>query len=73
MTDERALIAEIHKLPPNLQPEAVDAALELIKKLAKRQTEQSKKPPRRKAGSHPGMFVIKPDFDDPVPGFEDYM
>ncbi len=72
MTDEQALIAEIHNLPKSKQTEAIDAALRLIKNLAKQHSEESM-PRYRKAGSHPGMFTIGPDFDDPIEGFEEYM
>ncbi|GEM_PF-1212261 len=74
MTDEQALIAEIHNLPQSKQAEAVDAAIRLIKKLAKQNGKEPMKKSRRpKAGSMPGLFKIMPDFDDPIPGFEEYM
>lgn len=71
MTNEQALIAEIHNLPKSKQAEAVDAALRLIKNLAKQASEEPKLR-YRKAGSHPGMFTVAPDFDDPIDGFEEY-
>ena len=74
MTNEQALIAEIHNLPQNKQSEAVDAALRLIKNLAKQASEEMpKKRPLRKAGSRPGAYVMAPDFDDPLDDFEEYM
>lgn len=74
MTNEQALIAEIHKLPQSKQAEAVDAALRLIKNLAKQHSEKPVKKLRRpRAGSMPDLFKIGPDFDDPIPGFEEYM
>jgi hypothetical protein len=75
MTNEQALIAEIHNLPQNKRDEAVDAALRLIKSLAKQAVEkpEMKKLPRRKAGSRPGAYIIGSDFDDPIEGFEEYM
>ncbi|MFN0277010.1 MAG: DUF2281 domain-containing protein [Pyrinomonadaceae bacterium] len=74
MTNEQALIAEIHNLPQSKQAEAVDAALRLIKNLAKQTAEESaKKHPRRKAGSRPGAYIMSPDFDDPLEEFEEYM
>lgn len=72
MTDEQVLISEIHKLPVNKQAEAVDAALRLIKNLAKQAADEPKRNHRR-AGSHPGKFTIGPNFDDPIEGFEEYM
>ena len=70
MTNEQALITMIHKLPEDLKAEAV----KLIEDLAKRKTEEiPKKHPRRRAGSLPGVFVIKPGFDDLLEDFEAYM
>ena len=74
MTDEQALIAEIHNLPKSKQAEAVDAALRLIKNLAKQHSEEPvKKRRRRIAGSMAGKIVIMPNFDDPLEEFEEYM
>jgi len=74
MTDEQTLIAEIHNLPKSKQTEAIDAALRLIKNLAKQHSEEPVKKLRRpKAGSMKGLFKVMPDFDDPIPGFEEYM
>ena len=72
MTNEQSLIAEIHNLPRNLQAEAIDSDLRMIKKLAKQSNEEPKRR-YRKAGSHPGMFTIGPNFDEPVEGFEEYV
>jgi len=73
MTDEQALIAEIHNLPKNKQTEAIDAALRLIKNLAKQNSEDLTKRRRPKAGSLAGKIVMLPDFDDPLEEFEEYM
>ena len=74
MTDEQALIAEIHNLPQSKQAEAVDAALRLIKNLAKQNSEEPvKKRHRPKAGSMAGKIVMMPNFDDPLEEFEEYM
>ena len=74
MTDEQALIAEIHNLPESKQTEAIDAALRLIKSLAKQTSDDAaKKRPPRKAGSMAGKIVIMPNFDDPLEEFEEYM
>ena len=74
MTNEQTLIAEINNLPEHLKSEAVDAALRLIKALARQKADASTaKHPRRRAGSRPGMFVMASNFDDPIQGFEDYM
>ncbi len=56
----------------NKRAEAVDAALRLVKNLAKQTVDEPKRR-HRKAGSHPGMFNIGPNFDDPIEGFEEYM
>lgn len=74
MIDEQTLIAEIHSLPKAKQAEAIDAALRLIKALAKQMTDDAMNDrPRRKAGSHPGAFVMAPDFDEPLEDFAEYM
>ena len=74
MTNEQSLIAEIHSLPKSKQAEAVDAALRLIKNLAKQANEKplNERSPR-KAGSRPGAYIMSPDFDDPLEDFEEYM
>lgn len=71
MTDEKALMSQIHTLPESLKAE-VARFVESLKK--QKNEEDSQKPRRRpKAGSMPGLFKISPDFDDPIPGFEEYM
>lgn len=73
MTDEQALISEIHKLPVNKQAEAFDAVLRLIKSFAKQTSEDAaKKRPPRKAGSRPGAYIMSPDFDEPLEDFKEY-
>ena len=71
MTDEKALMARIHTLPEELRAEVE----KFIDSLAKRMVEngQVTKHRRSKAGSHPGIFKMSPDFDDPIEGFEEYM
>jgi hypothetical protein len=73
MTNEKALIAEIHNLPQSKQAEAVDAALRLIKSLAKQSADDLGKQKDRKAGSGEGKYHIAPDFDEPLEDFEEYM
>lgn len=72
MTNEKALIAEIHNLPKGKQAEAVDAALRLIKSLAKQANDGSEMQKDRKAGSSEGKYHIAPDFDEPLEDFEEY-
>ncbi len=70
MTDEQALISQIHKLPENQKAKVA----RYVEKLRERViVEPVKKHPRRKAGSYPGMFVMSPDFDEPLEEFEEYM
>ena len=73
MTNEQALLAEIHNLPMSKREEAVDAALRLIKSLAKQSDEKSRELPNRKAGSAEGKYHILPGFDDPLDDFEEFM
>ena len=69
MTDEQTLISQIHNLPENLKAEV---AL-FIENLKKRTSKPTEKHPQRKAGSLPGVFVMMPDFDEPLDEFEEYM
>ncbi|NOT47972.1 MAG: DUF2281 domain-containing protein [Acidobacteria bacterium] len=71
MTDEKALMSQIHSLPEGLKEEVVRFVDNLTKR-AKTEMPKSRLP-RPKAGSMPGVFKIAPDFDDPIPGFEEYM
>jgi hypothetical protein len=75
MTREEALLAEIHNLPKNQQAGAVDAALRLIRNLAKQVADKPSDEPhqRRRAGGRPGAYVMAPDFDEPLEEFEEYM
>jgi len=66
MTDEKALMSQIHDLPEKLKLE-VALFVENLKKSSETQSEKKHK--RRKAGSHPGMFVMAPNFDDPLEEF----
>lgn len=70
MTEETELILEIQRLPKALRAEALEMIRDLVRRKAPRALE---KRPRRKAGSHPGLFVMAPDFDDPLEDFEEYM
>lgn len=70
MTDEKTLMSQIHTLPESLKAEVA----RFVEKLTKRsETVPLEKRRRPKAGSMPGLFKISPDFDDPIPGFEEYM
>ena len=74
MSNEQALIAEIHNLPKGQQTGAIDAALRLIKNLAKQAAEEAlEEGPRRRAGSAAGKYHIAPDFDEPLDDFKEYM
>lgn len=70
MTDDQILISQIHELPESLKIEVA----QFVKNLKHRvSTESGEKHRRRKAGSHPGMFIMAPDFDEPLEEFEEYM
>ena len=71
MTDEQALISQIHQLPENLKAEVA----KYIKNLLEQKALNGEQPKRRrpKAGSMPGKFKMAPNFDDPIEGFEEYM
>ena len=71
MTDEKALMSQIHTLPESLKAE-VARFVESLKKQANK--ENAVKPSRRpKAGSMAGKIMILPGFDDPLEEFEEYM
>ncbi len=70
MTSDTALIADILGLPPAKKAEIAEH-VERLKEDDLADTKQ--KHPRRRAGSLPGVFVIMPDFDDPLEEFEEYM
>lgn len=70
MTSDTALIADILRLPLAGKAEIA----EHVERLKKSNGHEAIKKPRRpKAGSMPGLFKMSPDFDDPIPGFEEYM
>ncbi|MGH9948027.1 MAG: type II toxin-antitoxin system VapB family antitoxin [Pyrinomonadaceae bacterium] len=70
MTDEKALIAQIHELPESIKTEVAKFIRERLKANT---LDHAVKHPRPKAGSMPGKFKIAPNFDDPIEGFEEYM
>ena len=70
MTSDTILISDILSLPPAKKAEIAEHVQKLKKETA---TNPQKKRGRPPAGSMPGLFKMAPDFDDPIPGFEDYM
>ncbi len=70
MTSDTALIADILRLPPAGKAEIAEH-VERLKETVLDETKQ--KHPRRRAGSLPGVFVMMPDFDEPLEEFEEYM
>ncbi len=67
MTDLQ-LYLQISTLPENLKSEVV-GFIEILKK------KRSRKPgiKERKFGYAKDFFIVKPDFDDPLQDFKDYM
>jgi len=65
MTDSE-LYEQILSLPPNLKKEA----LEFIASL---QLRTNLKPKERQFGCAKGLIEIKPDFDEPLEDFREYM
>jgi hypothetical protein len=71
MTSDTALIADILALEPKKKAEIAEHVERL--KSTNGNNEEPKKPRRPPAGSMPGVFVMMPDFDDPLEEFEEYM
>lgn len=72
MTNEQALIQEIHTLPEDLKREV----LHFVQFLKTKQSDAANEPARtrkRKAGSAKGMFIMTEAFDDPLEDFAEYM
>lgn len=74
MTDEQALILQIHKLPESLKAEVARFVSKLTSGSQKNgSTDVPVKRHRRKAGSAAGAYHMAPDFDEPLEDFKDYM
>ncbi len=65
---EDILLQKIRLLPDKLKKEVDDFTDFLLKKHG---LAEKKKTP--KFGSHPGVFKIAPDFDEPLEEFKEYM
>ncbi|MBX2899200.1 MAG: DUF2281 domain-containing protein [Cyclobacteriaceae bacterium] len=66
MVENSTLESKLAKLPKEKLEEVNDFVDFLLKKV-----ESNKKKPQ--FGSGKGMFVISPDFDEPLEDFKDYM
>ena len=66
--DNITLYSKLATLPDDLKAEVSDFVDFLA---TKRKKTQKKKKPR--FGSGKGMFVMKPDFDEPLDDFKEYM
>jgi hypothetical protein len=66
--DNITLYSKLATLPDDLKAEVADFVDFLA---TKRKKTQEKKKPR--FGSGKGMFVMKPDFDEPLDDFKEYM
>lgn len=62
------LLAKLSNLPASLKREVAD----FIDFLVYKSKAGEKKARVRVAGKAKGLIEVKPDFDDPIPGFEDY-
>jgi len=72
MTDEQALISQIHKLPESLKAEVARFVAKLTGDPDTSSTSNTVRRPR-KAGSAAGKYHMAPDFNEPLEDFEDYM
>jgi hypothetical protein len=65
------LLTKLSALPPHLQAEVAD----FIDFLSQKELKKKSDPPRRKMipGLAKGKIRMKKNFDDPIPGFEEYM
>lgn len=70
MNNDALLISDILSLPPAKKAEIAEHVDKLKKENGLYAKKKHRRPP---AGSMPGLFKMAPDFDDPIPGFEDYM
>lgn len=66
--DNITLYSKLATLPDDLKAEVSDFVDFLATK--RKKTQEKKKP---KFGSGKGMFVMKPDFDEPLEDFKEYM
>ncbi len=66
--DNNLLYGKLSELPDNLKSEVEDFIDFLAEKNKKKQ--QNAKP---KFGSGKDMFIMKPDFDEPLSDFKEYM
>lgn len=69
MTEEKAILAQLEKLPEQLKQEVLHYAEFLQKNYAA----QFRKVKNRKAGSAKGKYKLAPDFDEPLEDFREYM
>jgi hypothetical protein len=65
--DSSLAVTQFSMLPDNLKQEVAD----FIAFLSMKNKTKQKKP--RKFGAAKGMFVMSPDFDEPLEDFKDYM
>ncbi len=66
--DNIILFSKLASLPDHLKSEVADFIDFLVMK--EKKTQDKKKPT---FGSGKGMFVMKPDFDEPLDDFKEYM
>lgn len=69
------ILSKLSALPPHLQAEVAD----FIDFLSQREKEKVEKEPQKEErkpvrfGLAKGLIKMKKNFDDPIPGFEEYM
>ncbi len=67
--DNLLLYNKLASLPDNLKNQVGD----FIDFLTSKNKKEKSKPGKPKFGSGKGMFIMKPDFDEPLEDFKDYM
>jgi hypothetical protein len=67
--EDDVLLDKLSKLPDELKSEVNDFVDFLLSKSSKVKADK----PKAVFGSAKGMFVMKPDFDEPLEDFKDYM
>jgi hypothetical protein len=67
--NKSVLYEQINLLPDELKEQVADYVKKLVDKKKKKEPDKKAK---IKFGSTKGIFIIKPGFDDPIEGFEEY-
>lgn len=68
-----SLNTRLEMLPPELRKEVEDFVEFLLEKENRRKKEESSKKKERTPGLAKGLIEMKPDFDEPLEDFKEYM